>query len=142
MSTDASTKQVVPPPQLPHPTTSAHHSDGDNEGETESVASNHSGLSEGSDGTESSTSYETVDLAESELYQVLSLFLSRTPEEGADENTPTENVTDVLAGLKNSVDKLNGLLQALVTATQTTTSSTSGPGSSSHRRHKVKSSSH
>ncbi len=153
MSTDASTtatataspsehelSTTLPPPPLP-PASSLKHSNG----ETESVDSDHSGHSDGSDGSDGSDSYETVDLAESELYQVLSLFLSRTPKEGADENTPTENVTDVLAGLRSSVEKLNGLLQTLVSATQATASSTSGQGSSSsssHRRHRVKSSTH
>ncbi len=79
--------------------------------------------------------FETVDLAESELYQVLSLFLNRTPAEDDDEDTPSENVTDVLSGLKDSVDRLNNILTTLVTQ------NTRAP-SSALRRHKVRSTNH
>lgn len=82
--------------------------------------------------------FETVDLAESELYQVLSLFLNRTPAEDADEDEPTENITDVLAGLKESVDTLNGLLQnAVSTMTSASAAAQQKRSGSSLRRHRT-----
>lgn len=95
----------------------------------------------------SDDSYSEVDLESSELYQVLSLFLQRTPPEGADDDEPTENVTDVLASLKDSVDNLNNLLKTLTTTLATTAKQQAQVQSQSHSRrtvrtHKSKSSSH
>lgn len=93
----------------------------DNKPEPTSTEAVDDGVSEeGSEGfSDSESEFETVDLAQSELYQVLTCFLSRTPEEGADDDEPTENVTDVLAGLKDSVDTLNGLLKTAITTIAT-----------------------
>lgn len=86
--------------------------------------------------SEAESDFETIDLVESELYQVLSLFLSRTPSEDAEADEPTENITDVLAGLKESVDTLNSLLQNAVT-TMAATASQQKSSSSSLRRHRT-----
>jgi len=101
------------------------------DGETESLAS------DTSDGSE----FETVDLAQSELYQVLNLFLSRSPEEGQDDDEPTENVADVLSGLRDSVDNLTSVLQKAVVAFSAASAATAqqkSSSSSSLRRHRTK----
>ena len=87
---------------------------------------------------DSDDSCSEVDLADSELYQVLSLFLQRTPAEGANDDEPTENVTDVLFSLKESVDNLNTLLKNLTSTLATTAQQQSKSNSTSLRRHKSK----
>ena len=122
--------QPVAPPPAPPANVEPHHSP-----DVVESTQTDDGLSEASSSDED---YETVDLAESELYQVLSLFLNRTPEDDSVPDEPTENVTDVLAGLKNSVDTLNRVLTTLVTAA--TVSQTTRPPSTSVRRKVSKSS--
>lgn len=112
------------------------------EGETESYDS---AEEDDDDDSDDDSEYETVDLAQSELYQVLNLFLSRSPTEDQDDDEPTENVADVLNSLRESVDNLTATLQTavstLATASASASSSSSHKSSSSVRRHRTKKSS-
>lgn len=93
------------------------------------------------DDSDNDSEYETVDLAQSEIYQVLNLFLSRSPTEEQDEYEQTENVADVLHSLRESVDKLTAVLQNAVSTLASASSASQHKSSSSVRRHRTKKSS-